>query len=151
MEQYESKQVRINRPASTVYDTLSDFSRFTPILRDRVEGWDAQPDWCSFRAQGITFRLRIVDREPHKTIKMTADDGSPIGFTCWIQLRELAPDDTRMRLVLHAELNMMMKMMIGDKLRQGLDAVAEKIAEAFNRPSEPAGDLFAGRPGDLPS
>ena len=132
MEQYESKQVRIERPAELIYGTLSDFSRFTPILQDKVEGWEATEDHCSFRAQGFTFRLRIVDREAPKLVKIAAEEGSPIDFTFWLQLHPVAADDTRMRLVLHAELNMMMKMMIGGKLRQGLDAVAEKIAERFN-------------------
>ena len=40
--------------------------------------------------------------------------------------------DTRMRLVLHIELNMMMKMMIGGKLQGGLDQIAEGIAKAMN-------------------
>ncbi len=37
-----------------------------------------------------------------------------------------------MRLVLHAKLNMVMKMMIGSKLQQGLDQMAEQMARAFN-------------------
>ena len=37
-----------------------------------------------------------------------------------------------MRLVLHIELNMMMKMMIGGKIREAMDQIADKIAESFN-------------------
>ena len=132
MEQYESKQFRMGQPAELIYGALSDFSRFTPILQDQVEGWEADGERCSFRAQGITFRLRIVERNVPKWVKIVADEGSPLDFTFWLQLHSVAANDTRMRLVLHVELNMMMKMMIGGKLRQGLDAMAEKIAEVFN-------------------
>jgi len=135
MEQYESKQVRIERPAELIYGALSDFSRFTPILQDKVEGWEATGDRCSFRAQGLTFRLQIVEREAPKVVKIAPEEGSPIDFIFWLQLHPVAAEDTRMRLVLHAELNMMMKMIIGGKLQQGLDAIAEKIAETFNRKS----------------
>jgi carbon monoxide dehydrogenase subunit G len=55
-----------------------------------------------------------------------------VGFTFWVQLKEAAPYDTRMRLVLHAELNMMLKMMLGSKLQSGIDQMAETIAAAFN-------------------
>ena len=41
-------------------------------------------------------------------------------FAFWLQLKEVAPYDTRMRLVLHIDLNMMMRMMIGSKI-QGCD------------------------------
>ena len=37
-----------------------------------------------------------------------------------------------MRLVLHAELNMMMRMMIGGKLQKALDQIAEAMANAMN-------------------
>ena len=49
----------------------------------------------------------------------------------WLQLKELAPDDTRMRIVVHAELNAMMRMMIGKKLQEGVDAVAAALAQGF--------------------
>ncbi len=132
MEKYESKQVQINKPAAVVYQSLSDFSRFTPMLQDKVEGWEATPDTCSFKVQGFTVRLRIVSREENKLVKIEGDDGSPFDFTFWLQLVEAAACDTRMRLVLHAKLNMMMKMMIGKKLQQGLDQIADQIATAFN-------------------
>lgn len=132
MEKYESKQVQILRPAGMVYHALSDFSHFTPILADKVEGWEATEDECSFRVQGFTMSLRIVEREEHKLVKITGDEQSPLDFTAWIQLVEAAPADTRMRIVLHAQLNVMVKMMLGKKLQSGIDQVAEKIAEAFN-------------------
>ena len=37
-----------------------------------------------------------------------------------------------MRLVLHIELNMMMKMMLGSKLQGAIDQIAEGIARAMN-------------------
>lgn len=131
MQKYESKQVQIKRPAGMVYGMLSDFSRFTPILADRVEDWQATADTCSFKARGITVGLRIVEREENKLVKITGEDGTPFDFTLWMQLCELAPDDTRMRLVLHIKLNMMMKMMIGGKIGEAVDQIVEQIAASF--------------------
>ncbi|MCX4359325.1 MAG: SRPBCC family protein [Rikenellaceae bacterium] len=131
MAEYKSKQVRINKPDEAIYAVLSDFGNFTPIVADKVEEWNATEETCSFKAKGFTVKLRMVEREPHKLIKITGDD-IPFEFFFWIQLKSVAPDDTRMLLTLRAELNMMMKMMIGGKLQKGLDEMADKIAAAFN-------------------
>ena len=132
MEKYESKQQQIRRSAEQIYSALSSFNNLTPMLQDRVEEWQADDDVCSFKVTGITARLRMVEREPNKTIKIQGDEGTPMDFTFWLQLKEVAPYDTRMRIVLHAELNMMMRMMIGKKLQGAVDQMAEAIATAMN-------------------
>ena len=52
-------------------------------------------------------------------------------FAFWIRLHKDSDTGTRMRLVLHIELNMMMKMMIGGKLQGAIDQIAEGIARAM--------------------
>ena len=102
MEKYESKQQQIRRSAEQIYAALSSFSNFTPMLQDKVEEWQADEDSCSFKVKGMTLRLRIVEREVNKTIKIQGDESGPMDFTFWLQLKEVAPYDTRMRIVLHA-------------------------------------------------
>jgi carbon monoxide dehydrogenase subunit G len=132
IEKYESKQQQIHRAAETIYAALSDFNNFTPLVEGKVEGWTVEGDECSFRVKGMQVGLRMVEKIPGQLIKVEATDASPMGFTFWVQLKEAAPYDTRMRLVLHAEMNMVMKMMIGGKLQGGLDQMAEQIAKTFN-------------------
>ena len=75
----------------------------------------------------------MEERIAAKQVKIVGDDGGvPVDFAFWIQLQEVAPDDTRIRLVLHIELNMMLKMMVGNKLQSALDKIAEGIAQAMN-------------------
>lgn len=132
LEKYESKQQQIRRDAGTVWAALSDFNNFTPLVADHVEGWEVCGDECSFRVKGMSMGMRMVEKIPGQLIKIEASEASPVGFTFWLQLKEAEPYDTRMRLVLHAEMNMMIKMMIGSKLRDGIDHIAEQIARAFN-------------------
>lgn len=132
MEKYESKQHRIPLPAERIYAAISRFDNLTPAVAGRVEEWQATEDRCSFKAKGFTVKLRMVERVAPKHVKITGDEGGlPIDFSFWIQLHEVAADDTRMRLVLHADLNLMMRMMIGGKLQQALDQIAEGIARAM--------------------
>ena len=110
MQEYISKQHQILRPAEQIYAVISRFDNLTPALADRVEEWQATEDTCSFKDDG----------------------GVPMDFAFWIQLHPVAENDTRMRLVLHIELNMMMRMMIGSKLQGAIDQIAEGIARAMN-------------------
>lgn len=131
-EKYESKQQQIRRDAGMIYGVLSDFNNFTPLVADKVEEWTVEGDTCSFKVKGIVMTLQMTEKVPNERIKIEASDSSPLGFTFWVQLKEAAPYDTRMRLVLHAEMNMVIKMMIGNKIQPALDGIAEQIARTFN-------------------
>lgn len=133
MQEYISKQQQILRPASQIFPLISDFSLLTPAVADKVEDWHATADRCSFKFKGFTVALRIDEKVENKHIKITGDDGGvPIDFMLWIQLHQVSDYDTRIRLVLHAELNMMMRMMVGNKIQKGLDQAVEGLATAFN-------------------
>lgn len=132
MQEYISKQQQILRPAEQIYAAISRFDNLTPALVDKVEEWQATEDRCSFKAKGFSIKLRMEERIAAKQVKIVGDDGGvPIDFAFWIQLQEVAANDTRMRLVLHVELNMMMKMMIGGKLQDAIDKIAEGIAHSL--------------------
>lgn len=133
MKEYISKQQQIFRPADKIFTVISRFDNLTPALADKVEGWQADEDTCSFKVKGFTVRLRIDERVAPKHVKITGDDGGvPVDFAFWIQLHGVSDNDTRIRLVLHADLNMMMRMMIGNKLQDALDKVVEGLAASFN-------------------
>lgn len=133
MQEYISKQQQILRPAEQIYAAVSRFDNLTPALADRVEEWQADEERCSFKAKGFTVKLRMEERVEPKHVKIVGDEGGvPIDFAFWIQLHKVSDADTRLRIVLHAELNMMMKMMIGSKLQDAVDRIAEGIAQAMN-------------------
>ena len=135
LEKYESKQQQILKPASRIFPFISRFDMLTPALQDKVEEWSATEDTCSFKVKGFNVSLMIEERVENKHVKITGDpsSGVPIDFAFWVQLHEVSDNDTRIRMVLHAELNMMMRMMIGSKIQGGLDKAAEGLAMAFNQ------------------
>ena len=103
-------------------------------MADKVEEWQADEECCSFKFKGFTVALRFDEKVENKHVKVTGDGGTlPMDFSFWIQLHQVSEGDTRVRLVLHAELNMMMKMMLGKKLQSGLDQAVEGLARAFNQ------------------
>ena len=132
MTKYESQQVNINKPDFVIFQSLSKFSNFTPMLQDKVDEWQANDDNCSFKVKGLTLKLMMIDKEENKVIKVTGDD-MPFEFYFWIQLIGVSNCETCMKLTVHAKLNTMMKMMIGKKLAKGINDMAAQIAEAFNK------------------
>ena len=134
MQEYISKQHQIFRSAAQIYPLITNFTLLTPAVADKVEEWQATEDRCSFKVKGFTVALRIDEKVENKHVKITGDGGTvPMDFSFWIQLHQVTENDTRIRLVLHAELNMMMRMMIGKKLQSGLDQAVEGFAKAFNQ------------------
>lgn len=134
MTSVESKIVAVRRSDEDIYKILSDFQNFSPMAQAaKLENWRAGDDWCEFDVQGIKGAgLSMVEREPNKTIKLTGNNKVPFEFFIWVQLKKVAPYDTRMRITIKAKLNMMMKMMVGSKLQSGVDSIAEQLAAAFN-------------------
>ena len=133
MQEYISKQQQVFRSASQIFPLISNFSMLTPAVADKVEDWQATEDSCSFKVKGMKVALRIAEKVENKHVKIVAGEGGlPVDFSFWIQLKEVAERDTRIRMVLHAELNMMMRMMLGSKLQAGLDQAVEGLATALN-------------------
>lgn len=134
MQEYISKQQQIFRPAAQIFPYISNLSLLTPAIADKVEEWQATEDTCSFKFKGFTVALRIEEKVENKHVKIVGDGGTvPMDFSFWVQLHQVSDNDTRIRLVLHADLNMMMRMMLDKKLREGLDQAVESLAAAFNR------------------
>lgn len=136
---------KVQVPAERIFNFLSDFEKVAALfegasdripeqekqkLNEHVENFSADKDSCKFTVKNFgTTGLNIVDRECYKTIKYQADSSSPVPVTLWVQLIEVSPEDTRMRLTLHTELSMMMKMMVKNKLDKGLNQLAEMLAQ----------------------
>ncbi len=136
---YESKQQTAYASVEDIYTKLSNFENLTPIVQGKVEEWQATALSCSFKVQGMTVGLKM-DTETmaqtlahgNHTIKVVADN-APVDFAFWLQLKEVAQSETRLRVVADVKLNMMLKMMVGSKLQNAVDTLAEQIAMNFSR------------------
>ncbi len=134
---YESKQHTASASASTVYERFSNFENLNPYIGDKVEDWQATKDRCSFKAQGMTLKLRmetpseVLDSSGKDYVIKVVGEDTPVAISMWLQLKEVAQDTTKLRVVAEVELNMMLKMMVGSKLKDGVEAMAQRIAQSF--------------------
>ncbi len=136
MGKYTSKIGKINKSDELIYNFLTDFNNLKSVIpSDKVKDFEATEDTCKFNIEGVgQTGLKIIQKEPNKLIKITSDGKSPFSFFFWIQLKpiENSENTTAIKLTLDANLNPMMKMMVGKHLQKGIDAMLDQVVAFFN-------------------
>lgn len=138
MTTYESDIKTISSNEEVVFGILSDLSNLEkfkdiPNAPNELKNAEFDTDSCHFKIEGIgTIGFRIIELEPYKTIKFETENIPMLTFNAWIQLKQIAENDTRMKLTVKADLPAMVKMMVDKKLKEGINKVADVIAQAMN-------------------
>ncbi len=131
---YESKITTSACNADSIFSAMSDLRNIEKIRglipQDKVQEIEAEEDFVRFKVDGLgqKIKIAIVDREPNKTIKFALQN-MPMEMNFWIQLKQVAEHDTKLKLTIKADLPMMFKMMLDKKLQEGLDQAAVMLAQ----------------------
>ena len=155
MTEYKSEVKKIFAPIERVYERLSDLNNLAviqqgldnPEAMERIKqqaGDKVSPEQMEQVVEKLrslqfdrdsvsgntpigTATLRIIEREPEKTIKFAAE-GMPVAANMWIQLLPQSDNECAMRLTVKADLNFFIRQMVGKKLEQGVDGLAQMLA-----------------------
>ena len=131
---YESKISSAPCSAQQIYRVLSNMQNLERVRdmipKDKIQEMEIEQDRVRMKVDGLAqmITIAIVDRIENDTIKFGAE-GIPMEANFWIQLKELSPADTRIKLTVKADIPMMFRMMIGSKLQTGLDQAADMLAQ----------------------
>lgn len=142
---------KVDSAIGDVYAFLSDFTKIGKMIdmarqmgaqtgeieghsvseiADKIENVQTTVDACTFTIKGLgEMGVKVAEKEEPKMIKLEGDGRVPFDFEVWIQLLENGPYDTRMRITLEADLNMMFKMLLKGKLEKGINQLAEGLAK----------------------
>ena len=124
---------KIGKSASSdvkIYGFITNFHNFKELLpAGKVSGWEASEDRCSFNVDPLgRTGLMIVEKEPHKLIKMVSDpELSSYQFNIWIQLKKMAENDTRIKVTIEPLVNKMLLPMLRIPLQKLADGIISKI------------------------
>jgi len=131
---YESKVCSIPNSAENIYKVLSNLENLNRVKdmipQDKVQELEIEADAIRMKVDGLGQKITIciVERIENDTIKFGAE-GIPMQVNFWIQLKQLAPLDTRIKLTVKADIPFMFKMMLDKKMQQGLDQAAEMLTQ----------------------
>ena len=142
LSKYTSGVKIVNHNEQVVFNYLANFQNLSSYLNSgliekitekipqiKITDFSSDQDSCKFNITGMGLaEIRIVNREPFKSIKVESSGGLPVSFTFWIQLIAVDNFQTKMRLTLHVEMSMMIKMMAGSKLAEGIDRLADTLS-----------------------
>nr|WP_319998800.1 hypothetical protein [uncultured Draconibacterium sp.] len=143
LNKYVSEVKVIEHNQQVVFNYLSNFENLSTYLNSgliekitekvpqiKITDFESDQDSCKFNITGLGLaEIKIVNREPFKTIKIESSGGLPLSFTFWIQLMPVSEYKTKLRLTLHAEMSMMIKMMAGSKLEEGINQLADTLSK----------------------
>ena len=143
LNKYVSEVKLVNHNQQVVFNYLSNFENLSSYLNSgliekitekvpqiNITDFQSDQDSCKFNITGLgVAEIKIVNREPFKTIKVESSGKLPLSFTFWIQLIPVDQFQTKLRLTLHAEMSMMIKMMAGSKLEEGINQLADTLSK----------------------
>ncbi len=125
----ESRIGKILNNDEKIYRFISNFNNFKNFIpADKVSDFESTEETCSFAVSGIgKAGLKIIEKEPNKLIKIANDETTPMSFFLWIQLKQVAENDTRIKITIQPEVNMMMKAVVKKPLKEFVDKLVDQI------------------------
>ncbi|MFA6779205.1 MAG: SRPBCC family protein [Paludibacteraceae bacterium] len=133
MTTFESQIKKANCNEEEIFAMISDMNNIEKfkemIPQDKIKDMEFDADSCRFSVDPVgKVGLRIIEREPSKTVKFAADQ-APIDFNLWIQLKQVAENDTRIKVTVKADLNPMIKMMVSKPIEAFIERLAEGLSQ----------------------
>ena len=133
MTDFVSEVKTIPHNDERIFTMLSDLTNLERIKdripQDKIKDFAFDSDSCSLSVDPVgKIDFRITEREPNKTIKFITTN-SPVPLTLWIQLKQVAEGDTKMKLTVRADLNPFIKPMVSKPLQEAVDKIAATLAD----------------------
>ena len=124
----KSKRAVVSKAPYELYMLFTDMRNFVNLLpEDKKEGVEADYDWIHAQVQGFNIGVKVVSRVPYSKIEY-ADDGAPFKFGLTLHFDPATdPYKTDFQIVVDADLNFMMKAILGSKIKEALDKVVDAL------------------------
>ncbi|MBQ7268941.1 MAG: hypothetical protein IJS62_03690 [Bacteroidales bacterium] len=131
MTEYKSKHGVVSRSREELYMSFTDLSRIREMLpEDKKAMVFADYDHLSATVQNFTVGVRITGRQPYERIELSNAEGAPFAFSILLHFGDAGmPGKTDFSITVEADLNLVMKAMLGGKIQSGLDKIVEGIVD----------------------
>ena len=143
---YTSKHGQVSKGPEELFMAFTDMRNFTrlapPQYKDKVE-ITADFDNLTMSVQGMRFGLRVDERQPYRLIRIGSAE-SPVEFVASLHFDQSPiPGRTDFWIEAAANLNFMMKTMLGGKIQKALDKAVDTLVDiSEGRMPEMPGDIL---------
>ena len=130
---FESSVKQIPYPQQAVYKNISDLRNLEKVRdrvpEDKVQDFSFDEDTVSLNVSPVgELKLRICEREEPKCVKFETVQ-SPVPFNIWIQVLPVDEQNSKMKVTVKAELNPFIKGMLEGPLQDGVEKIADALAQ----------------------
>lgn len=128
----EGPLTQVNKSAQAVYEAVNDVRRYEEFMPDAVSefrtGEDFGMPWFAFSIGGMP-QIKLVRNlaQPFTKVVFFSPMGAKISLEVLIET--LAPEVSDVQVVIEADVNPMLRMMVERPLRRFLEDVSAKIAQ----------------------
>ena len=129
---YTSKHGQVAKRPEELYMAFTDLRNFAQMVpADKVKAeFEADYDHLTATVQGFRIGIRVDERQPYRLIRIGSSE-SPVEFVGVLHFEpSLIPGRTDFWVELDANLNFMMKTMLGNKLQQAIDKMVDSLVDA---------------------
>ena len=134
MTEFESKHGTVSRQPYELYMSMTDLENFKRMLpQDKQDMMTADYDTLTVSVQGFNIGVKVHNRVPYSLIELV-DYGAPFAFHVELHFdpSQLDPYKTDFWIKAEADLNLMMKMMLGGKIKDAMDKIVDGLVDASN-------------------
>ena len=124
-----SKHGHVSKQPFELYMAFVDMRNFLQMLpEDKRQDVVADYDTITATVQGFKIGIMVKDRVPYSRIEFI-DCGAPFSFggSLHFDASPVEPSKTDFHIEFHADLNLMMKMLLGNKIKEMLDRVVDGL------------------------
>ncbi|MBO6168591.1 MAG: hypothetical protein J6O51_01325 [Bacteroidales bacterium] len=123
---YESKHGLVYIPNEQLYMSFTDLRTIAQAIPEQYkDSVTVDYDHLSATVKGFTISVKVAERRPYTLIRLE-DEGAPFHFSLTAHF-EPAPGGTDFSLEADADLNLMMKALLGGKIKDGLDKAVDGL------------------------
>ena len=126
----KSKTAVVSKAPYELYMAFTDMRNFIQFLpEDKKAEVTADYDSIHAMVQGFNIGVRVKERVPYSRLEFQ-DDGAPFQFFLTLHFDAASdPYKTDFQICLDADLNLMMKMLLGSKIQGALDKVVDSLVD----------------------
>lgn len=141
---YDSKHGQVSKAPEELFMAFTDLRNFAnmapPQYKDSIT---ADFDYLRITVQGFAIAVRVDERKPYSLIRIGSSE-SPVEFVAALHFDAgLLPGRTDFSIAVDANLNFMMKTMLGSKIQKALDKAVDTMVDISEgrMPDIPAGSM----------